>query len=207
MTILPIPVGELETNCYLVYKQGGDAVLIDPGGEAERIVEAVRQKNATVRAVFLTHAHFDHMMAAEAVAKEYEAPVLVHEAEQEALADGMINLSALMGGRICHVQADRFLRDGEEVTVGEMAFRVLHTPGHTRGSCCYDLPDEGVLFAGDTLFFHSFGRTDFPGGSDCQMRASIQRLLDLEGDRVVYPGHGPATTLAQERLYNPYARG
>lgn len=206
MTILPIPVGSLETNCYLCYKQPENAVLIDPGDEAERILEAVRQKNATLRAILLTHAHYDHILAAEAVAGACAAPILAPAGEREALEDGMINLSALMGGATCHVKADRFLEDGEEVTVGEMTFRVLHTPGHTRGSSCYDMPGEGVLFAGDTLFFHSYGRTDLPGGSERQMAASLRRLLALEGDRVVYPGHGPATTLAQERLHNPYAK-
>lgn len=203
MTVIPIPVGEMQTNCYLVYEQPQDAVLIDPGAQAADILQVVRQKGAVIRAVFLTHAHFDHMMAAEEVKKACQAPLLVHGEERQGLEDGMLNLSLPMTGQNCCVKADRFLSDGEVVEAGSLRLRVWHTPGHTRGSCCYELEQARVLFSGDTLFYHSYGRTDFPGGSEEQMQQSVSRLLAISGDEQVYPGHGPATTLAEERRCNP----
>ena len=205
MTVLPIPVGQLQTNCYLVYTPPDQAVLIDPGDEATRILAVVREHGATVRAVLLTHAHFDHMMAAQEVSASLAAPLYAPAGDSEALTDGVRNLSALMGGRTCHVKADHLLSEGDHVAVGDITFQVLHTPGHTPGSVCYDVPEAGVLFSGDTLFYHSYGRTDFPGGSERDMVASLRRLWALPGDRKVYPGHGGPTTLAQERRCNPYA--
>lgn len=203
MTVIPIPVGEMQTNCYLVYEQPQDAVLIDPGAQAADILQVVRQKGAVIRAVFLTHAHFDHMMAAEEVKKACQAPLLVHGEERQGLEDGMLNLSLPMTGQNYCVKADRFLSDGEVVEAGSLRLRVWHTPGHTRGSCCYELEQARVLFSGDTLFYHSYGRTDFPGGSEEQMQQSVSCLLAIPGDEQVYPGHGPATTLAEERRCNP----
>lgn len=207
MTIFPIPVGELQTNCYLVYNRPEQAALIDPGGEAGRILETIRENRAEIRAILLTHAHFDHMMAAEEIKRVFSVPLMVYEEEREALADGMINLSLPMTGRGCRVEAERLLRDGDDVTVGDMTFRVLHTPGHTAGSCCYELCGTDALFTGDTLFWHSYGRTDFPGGSGREMIASVRGLLALPGDLAVYPGHGPSTTLDEERRANPLAGG
>lgn len=207
LTICPIPVGELQTNCYLVYNRPDQAVLIDPGDDAGCILEILRENRAEIRAILLTHAHFDHMMAAEAVKKACNAPLMVYEGEREALTDGMVNLSVPMTGRACRVRAERLLHDGEVVTVGDMTFTVRHTPGHTPGSCCYELRGEDILFSGDTLFLHSYGRTDFPGGSGRDIIASVRGLLALPGDWTVYPGHGPATTLDEERRYNPLAGG
>lgn len=203
MTVIPIPVGEMQTNCYLVYEQPQDAVLIDPGAQAADILQVVRQKGTVIRAVFLTHAHFDHMMAAEEVKKACQAPLLVHGEERQGLEDGMLNLSLPMTGQNCCVKVDRFLSDSEVVEAGSLRLRVWHTPGHTRGSCCYELEQARMLFSGDTLFYHSYGRTDFPGGSEEQMQQSVSRLLAISGDEQVYPGHGPATTLAEERRCNP----
>lgn len=203
MTVYPIPVGELETNCYLIYDRPQEAVIVDPGAEAATILQTIADHGATVKAVLLTHAHFDHILAAEEVANACAAPIYIHALEQPALTDGMLNLSSLMGRGTCHLRADHFLADGDEVTVGDMTFRVLHTPGHTVGSCCYELRGRNILIAGDTLFRRSYGRTDLPGGSYRQIKESLHRLFQMEGDAVVYPGHGAATTLAEEREQNP----
>lgn len=200
-------MGELQTNCYLVYNRPEQAALIDPGGEAGRILEIIRENRAEIRAILLTHAHFDHMMAAEEIKRAFSAPLMVYEEEGEALADGMMNLSLPMTGRSCRIEAERLLRDGDDVVVGDMTFRVLHTPGHTAGSCCYELCGTDALFTGDTLFWHSYGRTDFPGGSGREMIASVRGLLALPGDLAVYPGHGPSTTLDEERRANPLTGG
>lgn len=119
----------------------------------------------------------------------------------------MINLSLPMTGRPCRLRADRLLHNGEAVSVGDMTFTVRHTPGHTIGSCCYELRSTNILFSGDTLFWHSYGRTDFPGGSDRDILAAVRGLLALPGGWTVYPGHGPATTLEEERRHNPLAGG
>lgn len=213
MTIRTLPVGPLQANCYLVYDESGDGVVIDPGGEADRLLLAIRGRGIRVGAVLLTHAHVDHMAAADAVLRETGAPLLVHEADAPALSDPTRNLSAvfpeLCGGALPALCADSLLRDGDTVKAGTLCFTVLHTPGHTPGSCCYLLdlaeppetpPGNGlyvgghVLFSGDTLFSGGCGRTDFPGGSEREMRRSLRRLSELPHVYTVYPGHGGETT-------------
>lgn len=203
MQIIRLPVGMLQANCYLVAEAGGDAVVIDPGAEAERIIEAVRSRDLKVKHILLTHVHFDHMQAAADVAAATGADILAPEGDWPALTDPQLSLCHMMpGGGSQTLSAAGKLRDGEVVEAGKLRLTVLHTPGHTPGSCCFLCGD--VLFTGDTLFRGSVGRMDFPGGSYDALKRSLDRLAALPGNYTLLPGHDDATTLAEERAGNPY---
>lgn len=202
MTIRCLPLGALQANCYLLSDEEGATAVIDPGDEAGTILETVRAGELAVEAILLTHAHFDHILAADELRRETGAPVYVYETDAPALADPRRNLTVLAKGGAGPLRADHLLKDGEELRVGRLAVSVLHTPGHTPGSCCFLCGD--ALFSGDTLFAGSIGRTDFPGGDDQAMAASLRMLAALEPGIRVFPGHGESTTLSKERMENPY---
>lgn len=199
-------VGEVMTNCYFLQNpQTKELVVIDPGAYARQIREKIAAMEGKVVAILLTHGHFDHIMAVEQIRSAYGCPVYAEEHEKEVLEDPMKNLTGMIGDGMT-VSADRFLHDGEEITLAGFRIVVMHTPGHTIGGCCYYLPDEKILFSGDTLFAGSCGRTDFPTASMTDMIASLHRLLtDLPDDVAVYPGHNMVTTIRDEKEYNPYA--
>lgn len=202
MTIRCLPLGALQANCYLLSDEEGATAVIDPGDEAGTILETVRAGELAVEAILLTHAHFDHILAADELRRETGAPVYVYETDAPALADPRRSLTVLAKGGVGPLRADHLLKDGEELRVGRLAVSVLHTPGHTPGSCCFLCGD--ALFSGDTLFAGSIGRTDFPGGDDQAMAASLRMLAALEPGIRVFPGHGESTTLSKERMENPY---
>lgn len=194
MNILTLPLGPLATNCYLVCENGVCAV-IDPGASAQKILQCAQEAGCTIGAILLTHAHFDHTGALKALhAALPAAPIWVHEAD----SDNEHNMSH---GRL--VYTDTYA-EGDTVRVGSLEFSVLETPGHTPGSVC--LRCGGALLTGDTLFAGSCGRTDFEGGSEAQMFASLRRLGSLTEELTVLPGHGESSTLARERRSNPYLR-
>ena len=201
MTIRCLPLGALQANCYLLSDEEGATAVIDPGDEAGTILETVRAGELAVEAILLTHAHFDHILAADELRRETGAPVYVYETDAPALADPRRSLTVLAKGGAGPLRADHLLKDGEELRVGRLAVSVLHTPGHTPGSCCFLCGD--ALFSGDTLFAGSIGRTDFPGGDDQAMAASLRMLAALEPGIRVFPGHGESTTLSKERMENP----
>ncbi len=194
MEILVIPVGSYQTNCYIVW-QGGreDCVLIDPGDESKKILEAVEQQGKRIAAILLTHGHFDHVGAVRKIAKKAHCPVYLHRAEKK--------LPFFMTAGPLY-STDGY---GNALSVAGLDFQILHTPGHTPGSVC--LICENVMFSGDTLFAGSCGRTDFPGSDPGEMVLSLQKLRELPGDYRVYPGHAEDTTLSYERENNPYMRG
>ncbi len=204
MRVETLVVGDLQTNCYLVYDvDSKQALVVDPGDEALRIVRAVEERRLRVTAVVLTHVHFDHMLACEDVCYALDAPLYVGAADAPALTDDIRNLVGYFSpDRSLSLTADRLLREGDELTVGNERLTVLETPGHTPGSIC--LLGDDVLIAGDTLFCGSVGRTDFPGGNIAQLRRSLHRLMAIEGDRTVYAGHDMPTTLSRERATNPF---
>ena len=202
MTIRCLPLGALQANCYLLSDEEGATAVIDPGDEAGTILETVRAGELAVEAILLTHAHFDHILAADELRRDTGAPVYVYETDAPALADPRRSLTVLAKGGAGPLRADHLLKDGEELRVGRLAVSVLHTPGHTPGSCCFLCGD--ALFSGDTLFAGSIGRTDFPGGDDQAMAASLRMLAALEPGIRVFPGHGESTTLSKERMENPY---
>ena len=202
MRIYTLQVGEIGTNCYLAASDAGNAAIVDPGAEPERIAAALTQYSLTHALILLTHGHFDHIGAAEALRQWYHIPLYVHAADAELLSDPAKNGGKGLMGREVTAGCDHLLVDGDRIPLDELEFQVIHTPGHTKGSVCFAA--DGLLLTGDTLFCRGIGRTDLYGGSFPEIRRSLSRLATLEGDRRVFPGHGPATTLDAERAENPY---
>ena len=190
-----LPLGAYQTNCYLVWDRESDGcVVIDPGYDPERVLAQAKALGKTVEAVLLTHGHFDHVGGVRAIAAQTGCPVYLHEADlsqPEQMTAGPMYYTDLYG-------------EGDVLKLAGLHIRVLHTPGHTPGCVC--LLAEDSLFSGDTLFQGSCGRTDFPGGDWAVLLRSLKRLASMDTGLSVYPGHGPATTLAEEKMYNPYLR-
>jgi glyoxylase-like metal-dependent hydrolase (beta-lactamase superfamily II) len=202
MIVKTLPVGDLFTNCYLVgCERTNQAAVIDPGGEAVRILTTAQSAGLAVAQILLTHAHFDHMAAAAGLMQATGAPLFVHPAEQPLLAAG--GGATLFGFPAPDVPAAvSHLADGQDIAIGDVVLQVIHTPGHSPGSVCFYAASEGILFDGDVLFANGIGRTDLPGGQYATLMQSLERLMSLPDATVVYPGHGPATTIGQERTGN-----
>lgn len=193
--------GMCETNSYIISDENGVCVIVDPEGRADVYTRYIESNALKPEAILLTHAHFDHIGAMEPLRKEYSVKVYAGEREKAVLNDPRINLTSMIGqGR--SLEADVYLSDGEEFTIGSMTFKTVYTPGHTCGSVVYLI--DGVMIAGDTLFMGSCGRTDFPTGDWGKMNESLQMLKNLEGDYRVLSGHGPETTLERERRTNMF---
>ncbi len=198
MKIFTVPAGMLRANSYLVTEDEKDAVLIDCGGEEP--IAFARSRGMRIDAVLLTHGHFDHIAGCAALQRA-GAKIGAPKKEVSMLSSNA-NLAAMAGIKIPPFTVDFTYDDGDELTLCGLRFTVVGTPGHTPGGVCLEAGE--ALFTGDTLFCGSVGRTDFPGGSAAQLRASVQKLFSLKGDRTVYPGHDEATTLDHERRYNPF---
>ena len=198
-------LGPVYTNCYIAKnKETGEALIIDPADSPSKIELKVNAMGARPVAVLLTHGHFDHIMGVEAVREKYQIPVYACRQEEEMLREPSVNMTDQMG-KSCSIRPDVFLDDLQVFEAAGFSIQMIYTPGHTKGSCCYYLKEEGVLFSGDTLFCGSVGRTDFPGGSASQIRDSLHRLLAaLPDDTSVYPGHDISTTIGYEKRYNPF---
>ena len=198
-----ITLGVCQTNCYFVYEDGsGDALVFDPADRGDYLFEALRDKGFTVKAIFLTHGHFDHIWGVQRLKELSGAKVYAYEKEAQLCEDPAMNVSA-QAGRSCGVRPDKLFTDGEEFDLFGIKGRVIATPGHTGGSCCYYFEEDKILISGDTLFQESVGRTDFPTGSMGVLIRSIRdRLLVLPDDVKVYPGHGPSTTIGYEKENN-----
>jgi hydroxyacylglutathione hydrolase len=199
-----LAVGELATNCHIVGSETTlEAIVIDPGGDADRILAELRRLHLRVTLIVDTHGHFDHTLANGSLKEATGAPLRIHQADAEMLTDPMKGLSFWAGNSKPGPAADGYLRDGDVVCAGEVRLEVLHTPGHSPGSI--SLSTAGALFSGDALFQGSIGRTDFPGGDYQTLIRSIRtRLLTLPDETKVYTGHGPNTTIGEERRGNPF---
>ena len=204
MKIIAMEVGLIGTNCYLVInEEQKTGVVIDPGGDAEQILEKIRQKGIAIEAIFLTHGHSDHIMAVDEVREATGAKVYISEADAGMLTKASSNLSIYMGAGREFKATDEFLVDGETVTAAGLKFQVVATPGHTKGGVCLVCGD--TVFCGDTIFSESIGRTDLPGGSYSQILHSIKtKIMVLPDEMKLLPGHGPATTIGWERRRNPF---
>ena len=195
LQIRTLPLGAYQTNTYLVWEEASPAcVVIDPGYEPEFILAEAERLGKTVAAILLTHGHFDHVGGVRELAAEADCPVYINEKE-------LSMPPQMTAGPLYYTNT---YGEGDFVEAAGLAFKVLHTPGHTPGSVC--LTCENAMFSGDTLFWGSCGRTDFPGGSWAEIRKSLLRLAELPGDYEVYPGHGDATRLSFERNFNPYMK-
>ena len=206
MKINQYVVGPVQTNCYFVInEETNEMIVIDPGASAKALADKARKDGYTPVAILLTHGHFDHATAAEELANEFGGiPIYAYEAEKETLADPELNASWMMGDSLVF-KADKFLKDEQEIDLAGFHIRVLFTPGHTPGGCCYYFPYEEVLFSGDSLFCMSIGRTDFKKGSMSDLvRAIKEKLMVLPERTTVYPGHNESSTIENERMFNPY---
>lgn len=196
MHIVTMPLGAYQTNCYLLWQDGQDSCLvIDPGYEPEKVLKKAGQLGKRIEAILLTHGHFDHVGGVRQLAADTDCSVYLCQQDlsmPQQMTAGPLYYTHTYG-------------EGDTLTLAGIPLQVLHTPGHTPGSVC--LIAEDALFSGDTLFEGSCGRTDLPGGDTATILASLARLRQLPGDYRVYPGHGPATTLSEERRFNPYLKG
>ena len=206
MKIKKYVVGMIGTNCYLVInEETKETVMVDPGAYPAKVKNAVKEQELKLKAVLLTHAHFDHIMGLSDVMEEVKVPVYVEEADLPMMTDGESNLSSAYVRGGYRFEEAVPVRDGQQLEIAGFQFRVIHTPGHTPGGCCYYMEQEGVLFSGDTLFQASVGRSDFPGGSASELVRSVkEKLLVLPEETHVYPGHMDETTIGYEKLYNPF---
>lgn len=219
MLVVGFPTGALQANCYLVAPGKGQAcVIVDPGQDAEdAVADAIREHNLSPVAVVLTHGHFDHCFAVTPICDGNDIPAWIHPDDRDLLSDPLKGVSAqtgaFFGGKLEMREPEqvRELTDQAVLDLAGLELTVDHTPGHTQGSVTFRLATGeggGLLFAGDTLFAGSIGRTDLPGGDVRQMAHSLRtRILTLDDETVVLPGHGPTTTIGRERLTNPFLAG
>lgn len=195
LNIHTLAVGPLETNCYIIWGDGSnDCLIIDPGYEPERILSSVKVLGKTVRAILLTHGHFDHVGGVRTIFGETDCDIYL-------CPEDCKMPETMTAGPLCYTNS---YQEGDTLVLAGLTLQVLHTPGHTPGSVC--LLCENVMFAGDTLFAGSCGRTDLPNGDWDTLSQSLSRLKNLEEDYTVYPGHGEETRLSLEKTYNPYIR-
>lgn len=203
MKVVQMNLGVLRTNCYLAISDSGNAVMFDIGGDGGYVMKYLQDNSITLKKILLTHGHFDHVWSVEEVRRQTGAKVYIHSADVPKLSDIRANLGYDFGLTDFEAVTEyNTIEDGSVISLDEMKFRVMHTPGHTEGSVCYI--SDGVIFSGDTLFRRSQGRTDFPDGDDYKMQCSLKKLRQLDGNYNVYPGHDFTTELDYERQNNPY---
>jgi hydroxyacylglutathione hydrolase len=196
-------LGRLQTNCYILESEE-KSIIIDPGDEPERILRFVKDIRAAPKLVVATHAHFDHILGVDRIKKEFQIPFAIHKEDIEILESMQTQVRQFMGYNVPPPpKPDQFLTDGQEMAVGDGSVKVIHTPGHSPGSI--SLSGDGYVFTGDALFHQSIGRTDLHGGDhDTLIRSIRNRLFTLDDETVVYPGHGPETSIGDEKVANPF---
>ncbi|WP_257345826.1 MBL fold metallo-hydrolase [Pseudalkalibacillus decolorationis] len=205
-----LTVGPVQANCYLLWNSTGEALIIDPGSEGDRINKQIRDLNVQPVAILLTHAHFDHIGALDEVRAQWNVPVYLHSKETEWPNNPDLNGSSHfpMIEPVRAKKADHELTHGETLNIGQFTFEVLHTPGHSPGSVSFYFKEEGIVLSGDALFMGSVGRTDLPGGDhDTLIKSIHNQLLNLDEETLVLSGHGPSTTVGEEMNTNPFLNG
>ena len=196
--------GPLDVNCYVVYDdQTKNGFMVDPGGVSKTLTSFIETQHIKIKMIFLTHGHGDHIGGAREYREKYQAPIYAHKEEGIVLGSAMYNSSAMMFGYPVELQADVYVTDGQEIPFEGHTIKILHTPGHSPGGICILI--EKWLFCGDTLFAGSVGRTDFPLCSTKDLFDGIRnKLFTLDPDTMVFPGHGPSTTIGFEKEHNPF---
>ncbi len=201
-------MGDYQVNTILLWcDETLDAVWFDPSAESELIVREIIRRSLKLTALINTHGHVDHISENAVVKSKFSVPLLIHPLDRPMLIDPMLNLSAWTGQHIISPDADATITDTDLLTVGQSTLKVLHIPGHSPGSLAF-YSDQGFVIAGDTLFQGGVGRTDFPGCSESQLLTGIRtKLYTLPDTTIVYPGHGPETSIGEEKVSNPFVRG
>lgn len=195
-------IGDIRTNCYLVWS-GNEAGVIDPGGPVSEVIDFIIKNNLELKWIANTHGHADHIAGNAALKNRFGAAIAIHERDREMLLSATANFSIFMGAGIVSPDADKLLKEGDILKLGSEELRVIETPGHTPGGI--SLYDPGLLFSGDTLFHEDIGRTDLPGGDHRQLLRSIrEKLMVLPPETVVLPGHEESSTIEHELKYNPH---
>lgn len=200
-----ITLGMCQTNTYFIFREGSpETIVVDPADKGELLYEKLKENGYDVKAIILTHGHFDHIWGVKELKELAGCEVYASEDEDAFLKNPAKNMSKDYG-RPRTIEAEHLLKDDEEITLAGIDLKMFKTPGHTEGGCCYYIKEANMLISGDTLFAESVGRTDFPGGSMSALVRSIkEKLLVLPDDTVVYPGHGGSTTIGHEKEYNPF---
>jgi len=198
--IKSISVGFMATNCYVIYDNDyKEAMIIDPGYESEEIVKFINENELRTKYIYLTHCHFDHIMGATWLKEQLEVPIACLDKEEENCKDENVTMGKDALSSLITVAPDKVFFENDEIQIGELNFKVIHTPGHTSGSSC--LYGEGILISGDTLFKGTYGRCDLPTGNLSNIVKSIKnKLFELPSYTVVYPGHGEETTIGEEKV-------
>ncbi len=206
MKIKKLAGDEFMANCYIIWDEStARALVIDPGIEVEKIVGAIKKERLDLQGIIDTHAHIDHILANDFLREITGVSLFIHPAEVSSLSNPELNLSWMTGKKQTFRDPDCLIEDGEEMEVGRIRLKILHTPGHTPGSIC--LFADGCLLSGDTVFAGSVGRCDFPGGDFQKLEDSIKKILiSIPDETQVFPGHGPETTLRAEKKFNPFFR-
>lgn len=203
MKIETLVLGLYETNCYIVYNEDKEAFIIDPATNADKIKESLDSHNLDLKFMVLTHAHGDHIGALAELMEAYPVPVYLHQNELTTLYDQRMSLSSLMNTNIPEKSSQLVpVEDDQEITFGQETIRFIHCPGHTPGGMSIYI--KPYLFTGDTLFYGSIGRTDFPGGNYPEIIASCHKLISYPADTIILPGHGPRSLVSQEKMMNPF---
>lgn len=204
ITVQSVPVGALQVNCYMLKDSNtGFIAVVDPGDNCTALKKLVENEKENIKYIFLTHGHFDHIGYAQALKEQTNAKLVISKADEPLLSDNNLNLSmAFFGTGVPKTVADITLEDNDTLMLGDSKVTFISTPGHTKGSGCYIIDNN--IFTGDTLMKLSMGRTDFPTGSDDDMKTSLKRLAALKENYNVYPGHGDYSTLNYEKSCNPY---
>lgn len=205
MVIKTVITGNIEENCHLIWDKNKHCLVIDPGDDCSHILNVIEMHHLFVEKIVLTHGHYDHVGAVNELKKATGAIVIAHEEEQELILNPDLSLARYISPDFSIPEVDAYMKEGDRISVGDLSFTVMHTPGHTQGGMC--LYGHGVLFSGDTVFYGTLGRWDFPTGNLSKLVHSItKRIFSLPDETVIYSGHGPATTVGAEKKQNEVLR-